>query len=74
MLALVRKAIARSPFQLCKAISSTELPQLSGSFHSLDVTNRIRQTTKFCAIGIRESRKIPINLETPMSVTLSLCN
>ena len=32
MLALVRKAIVRSPFRLCKAISSTELPDYRGVF------------------------------------------
>ncbi len=32
MLALVRKAIVRSLFRLCKAISSTELPDYRGVF------------------------------------------
>ena len=58
----------------CAKLYASPNPRLSEGIHSLDVTNRIRQTTKFCAIGIGKSWKIPINLETPMRVTLSLCN
>ena len=50
----------------CAKLYASPNPRLSEGIHSLDVTNRIRQTTKFCAIGIGGCWKIPINLETPI--------